>query len=121
MSAAVVVCAAFVVTAAAAYFACAMCWSVFAAPPLPAPCMHRNNRLIVAVSPGVTLYAAPMKIENAYYLLTVSTAAPPTMSVTAAPVVADPLSLIVSCEGGAVALEVQRIYVGRSGCQTVCV
>lgn len=83
--------------------------------------MHRNNRLIVAVSPGVTLYAAPMKIENAYYLLTVSTAAPPTMSVTAAPVVADPLSLIVSCEGGAVALEVQRIYVGRSGCQTVCV
>jgi hypothetical protein len=54
--------------------------------------MQRNNRLIVAVAPGVTLYSAPQKIENAYYMLTVSTAAPPSPR---GAVVADPLSLVV--------------------------
>jgi hypothetical protein len=54
--------------------------------------MHRNNRLIVAVAPGVTLYSAPKKIENAYYMLTVSTAAP---EENKSAVVADPLSLVV--------------------------
>ena len=67
--------------------------SMWATVPLPdPPCMHRNNRLIVAVAPGITLYQAPRRIENSYYMLTVSTA-PPDSDPRA--VVADPLSLVV--------------------------
>ncbi len=54
--------------------------------------MQRNNRLIVALGPGVVLYSAPRKIEDGYYMLTVSTAGPEG-SMTAP--VADPVSLVV--------------------------
>ena len=55
--------------------------------------MQRNNRLIVALGPGVVLYSAPRKIEDGYYMLTVSTAGPEGSMM--APV-ADPVSLVVS-------------------------